>query len=342
MILQIARDVAQGLRYLHASRPPILHGDLKARNILVDSRFRAKLCDFGLSTKTGNIISGTPYWLAPEYLRGQSDYTEMCDIYSIGIILYEIYSRKSPYEGENFKEVLRKVCDRRTNKRPVVPTTCPSKMTDLMKKCWSPDPQFRPIARDLDTCLMDMSANDAEPLEGGEQDGKQRRRTGDMLYELFPKHIANALKAGQKVEPETHELVTIVFSDIVKFTDISREISPLKVSQMLDRLYLAFDKIARKHGIFKVETIGDSYMGVTNLMNDQDSTHVKRIAEFAIDMINEASDILIDEDEPEKGFINIRVGFHCGPVVSNVIGSLNPRYGLFGDTVNTGKIKKRI
>lgn len=156
-----------------------------------------------------------------------------------------------------------------------------------------------------------------------------------MLYELFPRHIAEALKAGRKVEPETHELVTIVFSDIKGFTDISREISPMKVSMMLDRLYLAFDKIARKHGVFKVETIGDAYMGVTNLTEDQEDTHVKRIAEFAVEMINEAAQILIDEDEPDKGYIRIRVGFHSGPVVANVIGSLNPRYGLFGDTVNT-------
>lgn len=104
---------------------------------------------------------------------------------------------------------------------------------------------------------------------------------------------------------------------------------------MLDRLYVAFDKVAKKHSVFKVETVGDAYMGVTNLEKNQEETHVKQAALFAIDLVVEASKICVDEDDPEKGCINIRAGFHSGPVVSNVIGSLNPRYGLFGDTVNT-------
>jgi class 3 adenylate cyclase len=254
-------------------------------------------------------------------------------MYSVGIILYEIYSRHSPYEGEDFRDVLRKVCDRRVNKRPVIPDRTPPKFIELMKKLWSPDAAFRPQAKEFDMTLMDMATSDAEPVEAGSD--KTKRTTSDMLYEIFPRRVADALKNGQKVNPEDHDNVTIVFSDIVHFTDISRELTPLKVSHMLDRLYLAFDRIARKHQVFKVETIGDAYMGVTNLENNMEHTHTRNIAEFAVDMINEANKILIDEETPSKGYIDIRVGFHSGPVVSNVIGSMNPRYGLFGDTVNT-------
>jgi class 3 adenylate cyclase len=65
---------------------------------------------------------------------------------------------------------------------------------------------------------------------------------------------------------ETHDDVTVFFSDIIRFTDISRALSPVKVCTMLDRLYVAFDALAGKHEVFKVETIGDAWMGVTNCM----------------------------------------------------------------------------
>jgi class 3 adenylate cyclase len=76
---------------------------------------------------------------------------------------------------------------------------------------------------------------------------------------------------------ETHNNVTVFFSEIVRFTDISRVLSGVKVWDMLDRLYVAFDALANKHEVFKVETIGDSFVGVTNrtcfLAIKRDSPH---------------------------------------------------------------------
>jgi guanylate cyclase len=340
ILLQIIRDIVQGIQFLHASKPPILHGDIKAKNILVDSRFRAKVADFGFSHfKTGknsNILKGTPFFMAPEYLRRRTEYNAACDIYSLGMIFYEIYAISDPFEGEDPRKILPKICHPRINKRPPVPEACPPKMAEIMKKCWGSNPFFRPSAKDLDYILLELSPKDAEPLEsaqGGFKDGIKRKPTS--LYDVFPKHIADVLNAGNKVEAESHEIVTVVFSDIVGFTDISQTFSPLKVSNMLDRLYQAFDILANKHKVFKVETIGDAYMGVSNLDGSEFDSHVKQIAEYAQDAIAAASQILIDDENPERGPVRIRVGFHSGPVVSNVIGSLNPRYGLFGDTVNT-------
>lgn len=102
----------------------------------------------------------------------------------------------------------------------------PPKFVELMKKCWSPDAHYRPQARNLDVILLEMSTEDAEPITEDERANK--KRAGDLLYDIFPKHVADALKEGKKVEPEKHETVTVIFSDIVSFTDISRQIGPEK------------------------------------------------------------------------------------------------------------------
>ena len=79
-------------------------------------------------------------------------------------------------------------------------------------------------------------------------------KTDELLYSVFPKHVADALRNGQKVAPENHDLVTIFFSDIVGFTDISSKLDPLKISELLDRLYNSFDALSDYHDVFKVET----------------------------------------------------------------------------------------
>ena len=338
LLLPILQDIAKGVRFLHAATPQVIHGDLKAQNVLVDSKFRAKVADFGLSQKKQVGATGTPYWMAPECLRGESENTSASDVFSFGIILYEVYSRKDPYEGEDYNEVIKLVTDPNVNKRPPVPESCPPQVQGLMSDCLVGIPQNRPTFEELDQRLRRLDVATIEPgeLHLSHQAKKDRKleRTDNLLFDVFPQHIAEALRDGRKVEPEHREIVTIFFSDFVSFTDISSSLSPLKVSNMLDRLYNAFDDLSRKYDVFKVETIGDAYMAVTNLVKDQPD-HAKRIAEFAVEAVQQANMTLIDLEDPSLGHVNIRVGFHCGPVVANVVGSRNPRFCLFGDTVNT-------
>lgn len=83
-IFPILLDITQGVRFLHSANPAVIHGDLKAQNILVDNRLRAKVADFGLSNKNRLGATGTPYWMAPELLRGETSNTQESDVYSFG------------------------------------------------------------------------------------------------------------------------------------------------------------------------------------------------------------------------------------------------------------------
>lgn len=127
--------------------------------------------------------------------------------------------------------------------------------------------------------------------------------------------------------------VTILFSDIVGFTNISSTLAPKDVMDMLNRLYVAFDNLTTKHGLFKVETIGDAYMVAGGIFDGQDE-QAEKIAMQGLGMIRAADKTLIKEDQPELGTVKIRVGCHTGPIVASVVGDLNPRFCLFGDTVN--------
>ena len=363
LLLPILRDIARGVRFLHASEPQVIHGDLKSANILIDSKFRAKVADFGLSSRKKKGGTGTPFWMAPELLRREGGNTPATDVYSFGMVLYEVYSRRDPYDGEDPTEVLRLVADKEVRKRPPSPRNMCSKVKSLMDDCLEEDPDKRPTFEELD---LRVKRIDAESSFYGATNAK----SSVSLFDIFPRHIAEALRDGRSVEPEHRDCVTIFFCDIVGFTTISSELEPQKIANLLDRLYSKFDDLSNKHDIFKLETIGkfcvlspcaspcsyskcltphplsnifssfslyagDAYVAVSNLVKDQHEDHAKRIAEFSMEALVAANETPIDLDELSKGNVNIRVGFHSGPIVADVVGTRNPRYCLFGDTINT-------
>ena len=142
-------------------------------------------------------------------LRGESANTAASDVYSFGILLYEVFSRRDPYDGEDADEVLRLVADRAVRKRPPPPLHMSETIKALMRDCVEDDPSHRPICDELDTRLKRI---DAESLDSDQQNKKSAQVS---LFDIFPRHIAEALRDGRTVEAEHKESVTIFFSDIV-------------------------------------------------------------------------------------------------------------------------------
>uniref|UniRef100_A0A8C4FFQ7 guanylate cyclase n=1 Tax=Dicentrarchus labrax TaxID=13489 RepID=A0A8C4FFQ7_DICLA len=160
---------------------------------------------------------------------------------------------------------------------------------------------------------------------------EERRKTENLLYAMLPKHVANRLKEGKTVEAGEFKECTILFSDVVTFTNICSTCEPIQIVLMLNSMYLRFDRLTTVHNVYKVETIGDAYMVVGGVPIPV-SSHAERVANFALGMILAAREVI---NPVTGGPIQIRVGLHSGPVLAGVVGEKMPRYCLFGDTVNT-------
>jgi len=151
--VRMLRSAALGINYLHSLHPVIVHRDLKPSNLLVDENMNVKVADFGFARiKEENATMtrcGTPCWTAPEVIRGEK-YSEKADVFSFGIIMWEVLTRKQPFAGRNFMGVSLDVLEGR---RPAVPGDCLPAFKKLMKKCWHGEADKRPSMEDVVTQL---------------------------------------------------------------------------------------------------------------------------------------------------------------------------------------------
>ncbi|XP_054385320.2 guanylate cyclase soluble subunit beta-2 [Pongo abelii] len=159
----------------------------------------------------------------------------------------------------------------------------------------------------------------------------EKKKTETLLCAMLPKHVANQLREGKKVAAGECKSCTILFSDVVTFTNICTACEPIQIVNMLNSMYSKFDRLTSVHAVYKVETIGDAYMVVGGVPVPFGS-HAQRVANFALGMRISAKEVI----DPVTGeHIQIRVGIHTGPVLAGVVGDKMPWYCLFGDTVNT-------
>jgi|GEM_PF-3445966 len=157
----------------------------------------------------------------------------------------------------------------------------------------------------------------------------QQQCTEDLLYNILPAPIAKRLKLQESIIADSFEEVTVLFADLVSFTELSAQIPATQLVDLLNKIFSMFDRLTQKHGLEKIKTIGDAYMVVGGLPTPR-ADHAEAVVEMALDMQREITSFQRDDGQP----FHLRIGINTGPVVAGVIGTTKFAYDLWGDTVN--------
>ena len=158
----------------------------------------------------------------------------------------------------------------------------------------------------------------------------QYERSEALLANMLPASIADRLKEPDRnVIADKYDEASVLFADIVGFTERASSTAPADLVRFLDRLYGAFDELVDKHGLEKIKVSGDSYMVVSGVPRPRPD-HAQALADFALDMANVAAGL----KDPHGHSVPLRVGMACGPVVAGVVGSRRFFYDVWGDAVN--------
>ncbi|WP_448562881.1 adenylate/guanylate cyclase domain-containing protein [Trichothermofontia sp.] len=158
---------------------------------------------------------------------------------------------------------------------------------------------------------------------------KEKERSEKLLLNILPAEIVERLKQADASPAEHFEEATILFADIVGFTNLATKLEPMQLVDGLNQIFSAFDQLTEKYNLEKIKTIGDAYMVVGGLPTPRPD-HAFAIADMALDMqahMRNLDSILGDS-------LQLRIGINTGPVIAGVIGIKKFIYDLWGDAVN--------
>jgi class 3 adenylate cyclase len=159
---------------------------------------------------------------------------------------------------------------------------------------------------------------------------QEKEKTEQLLLNTLPLKVVNDLKMNGKTEPESFDEVTVYFSDIVGFTNISTSLEPAVLIGQLNEIFTAFDNIMERNQCERIKTIGDAYLAVCG-MPERRENHAQHMARAAL----EIKDFLEQRNTQNPIQWKIRIGLHSGKVVGGVVGIKKYIYDVFGDTINT-------
>ncbi|MGC9502813.1 adenylate/guanylate cyclase domain-containing protein [Baaleninema sp.] len=157
----------------------------------------------------------------------------------------------------------------------------------------------------------------------------EQERAENLLLNILPETIVDRLKHDRSAIAESFDEVSILFADIVGFTPLSAQLTPIELVDLLNLMFSTFDRLAERFGLEKIKTIGDAYMVASGLPLPRPD-HAEAIADMALEM---QAAVKRFHDEGGHTF-QIRVGVNTGVVVAGVIGTKKFIYDLWGDAVN--------
>ncbi len=157
----------------------------------------------------------------------------------------------------------------------------------------------------------------------------EQARSERLLLNTLPAAIAKRLKVGESVIAEQYEHVTVLFADLVDFTQVAERMPPKRLVEVLNEIFSEFDQLSDRHELEKIKTIGDAYMVVGGLP-EPNPYHAETVAAMALDMVT----VLKAFNARTGETLKLRIGMHSGSVVAGVIGMKKFTYDLWGDTVN--------
>ena len=159
---------------------------------------------------------------------------------------------------------------------------------------------------------------------------QERNKSEKLLHNIMPKSIAEKLKNNIKTISMDNPEISVLFADIVSFTEMSEKISSEKIVGFLNDMFSQFDDLTETYGVEKIKTIGDSYMVVSG-MPVQREDHALTLFNLAKEMIK----ISAQFKDHNGNSIKLRIGINSGPAISGVIGKSKFAFDVWGDTINT-------
>ena len=158
----------------------------------------------------------------------------------------------------------------------------------------------------------------------------EQERSEGLLLNILPKQIADRLKVGERRIADAHEHATVLFADLVGSTALALELPPDALIGVLNDVFSRIDELAQQHGIEKIRTIGDNWMGVSGVPRARDD-HAQAAVRMALDV----RDFIERYRTPDGRSLAVRIGLNSGALVAGVIGKHKFVYDVWSDTVNT-------